>query len=343
MHQLRPVCLAALLCLALPAWGEAPAPSSGDSALQALQWRLAGPFRGGRVDAVAGIPGDHNTFYMGAADGGIWKTTDAGHHWNNISDCCLDAGPVGAIAVAPSDAKVIYAGTGEPFPRGDVLTGDGLWRSSDAGKTWVNVGLRETRIISNIIVDPKDPQHLYVGALGHLFGPNPERGVYESKDGGKSWQRILFVDAETGTADLVMDPADPKTLYAALWQVSRRPWNFSSGGPGSGIWKTTDGGAHWTDLSHNPGLPTGILGRIGIALPQTAKDRVYAVVEAGEGGLYRSDDAGAHWQRLYKKADLNMRAWYFSRIYADTQDADHLWGTEAPGFMESKDGGKTFK
>ena len=337
--------LSAVLLAALPAaWADTPVTApGGDTALQALQWRLAGPFRGGRVDAVAGIPGDHNTFFMGAADGGIWKTLDAGHHWDNVSDCCLDVGPVGALAVAPSDPKVIYAGTGEPFPRGDVLTGDGLWKSTDAGTTWVNVGLKETHIISTVIVDPKDPQHVYVGAMGHLFGPNPERGVFESKDGGTHWLRILFVDADTGTADLVMDPADPKTLYAALWQVQRRPWNFSSGGPGSGIWKTSDGGAHWTDLSHNPGLPAGVLGRIGLALPQTAKDRVYAVVEAGEGGLYRSDDAGGHWQRLYKKGDLNMRAWYFSRIYADTQDADHLWATEAPGFMVSKDGGKTFK
>ena len=344
MHKLGPVCLIALCGLALPAWADGPASApAGDIALQSLQWRLVGPFRGGRVDAVAGIPGDRDTFYMGAADGGIWKTTDAGHHWLNVSDCCFSLGTVGALAVAASDPKVIYAGTGEPFPRGDVLTGDGVWKSDDAGKTWRNVGLKETRIISNVIVDPKDPQHVYVGAMGHLFGPNPERGVYESKDGGTTWQRILFVDAETGTADLVMDPADPSTLYAALWQVSRRPWNLNSGGPGSGIWKTTDGGGHWTELTHNPGLPAGVLGRIGIALPQTAKDRVYAVVEAGAGGLYRSDDAGAHWQRLYEKGDLNMRAWYFSRIYADPKDADHLWVSEAPGFMESKDGGKTFK
>jgi photosystem II stability/assembly factor-like uncharacterized protein len=348
MNTLRPVwplTLLAAVAATLPAaWADAPVINPvGDVALQALQWRLAGPFRGGRVDAVAGIPGDRNTFYMGAADGGIWKTSDAGHHWNNVSDCCLDAGPVGALAVAASDPMVVYAGTGEPFPRGDVLTGDGVWKSTDAGKTWVNVGLKDTHIISNISVDPTDPQHVYVGAMGHLFGQNPERGVYESKDGGGHWQRILFVDADTGTADLVMDPADPKTLYAALWQVERRPWDFSSGGPGSGIWKTSDGGGHWTDLSHNPGLPAGVLGRIGLVLPQTAKDRVYAVVEASEGGLYRSDDAGAHWQRLYKKGDLNMRAWYFSRIYADTKDADHLWVSEAPGFMVSKDGGKTFK
>jgi len=337
----RSLYVAALLAAltALAARGEVPA----DHSLQALQWRLVGPFRGGRVDAVAGSAGDHSVFYMGAADGGIWKTQDAGHHWNNISDCCLDLGPVGALAVAPSDPHVIYAGTGEPFPRGDVLTGDGVWKSSDAGKTWVNVGLKDTRIISNILVDPKDPRHVYVGAMGHLFGPNPQRGVYESKDGGAHWQRVLFVDDDTGTADLVMDAADPKTLYAAMWQVSRRPWDFSSGGPGSGIYKSSDGGAHWTDLSKNAGLPAGPLGRIGLSLAPTAPGRVYAVVEAGESGLYRSDDAGGHWQRLYHKGDLDMRAWYFSRIYADPQDADHLFVTQAGGLMVSKDGGKTFK
>jgi photosystem II stability/assembly factor-like uncharacterized protein len=308
-----------------------------------MQWRLVGPFRGGRVDSVAGIAGDGKVFYMGAADGGVWKSTDAGHHWNNISDCCLDLGPVGALAAAPSDPDVVYAGTGEPFPRGDVLTGDGVWKSTDAGKTWQNVGLKETRIISNILVDPKDPQHVYVGAMGHLFGPNPERGVYESRDGGGHWQRDLFVDADTGTADLVMDPSDPKTLYAAMWQVQRLPWDFTSGGPGSGIYKSTDGGAHWTDLSRNPGMPAGPLGRIGLSLALTAPGRVYAVIEAGEGGLYRSDDAGAHWQRLYHKGDLNQRAWYFSRIYADTQDAEHLFVTQAGGLMVSKDGGKSFK
>jgi len=334
--------LAACLILpSLPAGGD-PAPAA-DPMLQALQWRLAGPFDGGRVDAVAGIPGDKRTFYMGAADGGIWKTTDAGIHWHNVSDCCLKLGTVGALAVAPSDPRIVYAGTGEPFPRGDVLTGDGMWRSADAGKTWLHVGLEDTRIVSNILIDPKDPQHLYVGSLGHLFGPDPHRGVYESHDGGAHWQQILTVDTETGVADMAMDPNDPKMLYAAMWQVSRRPWNFSSGGPGSGLWKTTDGGAHWTDISKNPGLPAGILGRIGLALPASAPGRVYAVVEAKDGGLYRSDDAGAHWQRLYHKGDLNMRAWYFSRIFADPKDADHLFVTEAPGYMISKDGGKTFK
>ncbi len=337
----RVLCLVALFAAALASAALADAPTM--PSLQALQWRLVGPFRGGRVDSVAGIAGDGQVFYMGAADGGIWKTLDAGHHWNNVSDCCLDVGPVGALAVAPSDPNVVYAGTGEPFPRGDVLTGDGLWKSNDAGKTWSNVGLKDTRIISGIVVDPKDAQHLYVGALGHLFGPNPERGVYESKDGGTHWQQVLFVDADTGVADLVMDPADPKILYAAMWQVQRLPWDFSSGGAGSGIYKTTDGGAHWTDLSKNPGMPAGPLGRIGLSLARTAPGRVYAVVEAGEGGLYRSDDAGGHWQRLYKKADLNMRAWYFSRIYADTQDADHLFVTQAAGLMVSKDGGKSFK
>ena len=337
--MIRPRLILAFLLVLSPVMGRA----DGGLALEALQWRLVGPFHGGRVDAVAGVPGDKHTFYMGAADGGIWKTTDAGHSWKNVSDGYLDLGAVGALAVAPSDPKIVYAGTGEPFPRGDVLTGDGVWKSADAGKTWSRAGLAETRIIANLIVDPKDPQHVYAGALGHLFGPNPERGVFETHDGGSHWQQVLSVDAETGVGDMAMDPSDPKTLYVAMWQVSRRPWNFASGGPGSGLWKTTDGGAHWTDLSKNPGLPAGLLGRIGLALPATAPGRVYAVVEADEGGLYRSDDAGAHWQRLYHKGDLNMRAWYFSRIAADPKDADHLLVTEAPGFMISKDGGKSFK
>jgi photosystem II stability/assembly factor-like uncharacterized protein len=336
-----PLSLAALLAvLTLSSLTQAAAP---DPALQALQWRLAGPFTGGRVIAIAGIAGDGRVFYMGAADGGIWKTTDAGHNWVNVSDCCLDLGPVGALAVAPSDPKVVYAGTGEPFPRGDVFTGDGVWKSIDAGKTWIHTGLAETRVISNIVVDPKDAQHVYVGAMGHLFGPNPERGVYESHDGGAHWQQVLFVDADTGTADLVMDPNDPKTLYAALWQVQRLPWNFTSGGPGSGIWKTSDGGAHWSNIGLNPGMAAGPLGRIGLSVPVTAPGRVYAVVEAQDGGLFRSDDGGAHWQHLYAKHDLNQRAWYFSRIYTDTKDADHLFVTQAAGLMVSKDGGKTFK
>ncbi|HEY1992045.1 MAG TPA: glycosyl hydrolase, partial [Gammaproteobacteria bacterium] len=339
MRITRLACLSALL-LCLPALA---APLPADAGLQALHWRLIGPFRAGRVDAVAGIPGDGHVFYMGAADGGVWKSDDAGHHWRNVSDCCLDTGPVGALAVAASDPKVIYAGTGEPFPRGDVLTGDGVWRSTDAGKTWTPAGLADTHIIANIVVDPKDPQHVYVGALGHLFGPNPERSVYESHDGGGHWQRILFVDADTGVGDLAMDPNDPKTLYAALWQVSRSAWNLSSGGPGSGIWKSSDGGAHWSNLAQNPGMAAGFLGRIGLAVPRTAPGRVYAVVEAKDGGLYRSDDGGGHWQRLYHKGDLNPRAWYFSRIVVDPKDADHLFVTGAPGYMISRDGGKTFK
>ncbi len=314
-----------------------------DPTLQALQWRLVGPFRAGRVDAVAGIAGDKQTFYMGAADGGVWKTTDAGHHWVNVSDCCLDAGPVGALAVAPSDPKVVYAGTGEPFPRGDVLTGDGLWKSADAGKTWTQAGLAETHVIANIIVDPKDAQHVYVGALGHVFGPNPERGVYETHDGGAHWQQILSVDADTGVGDLVMDPNDSKTLYAAFWQMQRTSWNLTSGGPGSGIYKTSDGGAHWSNVALNPGMAAGVLGRIGLALPSGAPGRVYAVVEAKDSGLYRSDDGGGHWQLLYHKGNLNPRAWYFSRVFADPKDPDHLYVTEAPGYMVSKDGGKTFK
>ncbi|MGH8371550.1 MAG: VPS10 domain-containing protein [Gammaproteobacteria bacterium] len=314
-----------------------------DASLRALSWRLIGPFRGGRVIAVTGVTQQPSTFYAGGADGGIWKTTDAGHDWQNVSDCCLKVGAVGALAVAPSDPNIIYAGTGESFTRGDMTTGDGIWKSADAGKTWTHAGLDATRVIAKIVIDPHNPAHVYAAALGHVFGPNPERGVFETTDGGTTWRRILYVDNNTGAVDLIMAPDNPEVLYAAMWQIERKPWHLESGGPGSGLYKSSDGGAHWTDLSHESGMPSGPFGKIGIAASAAAPHRVYALIEAHGGGVFRSDDDGTTWQRMYHKANITQRAFYFSRLYADAHDANHLYAPQAAGLMISTDGGKTFK
>ncbi|MGH8427424.1 MAG: WD40/YVTN/BNR-like repeat-containing protein [Gammaproteobacteria bacterium] len=341
---LRRLTMSGLLAAAFIAFSPvAAAGAYPASSLQALQWRLVGPFHGGRSDAVAGVPGQPRTFYFGGADGGIWKSTDAGHNWHNVSDCCLAVGSIGALAVAPSDPDVVYAGTGEPFPRGDMATGDGMWKSTDAGKHWQHVGLDRTRVISRILVDPHNPAHVYVAALGHIFGPNPQRGVYETADGGAHWKRILYVNAQVGANDLAMDPRNPNILYASMWRVSRRPWNFSSGGPGSGLYKSTDGGAHWTAIGRNPGFAPGTLGKIGIAVAPSDPNRVYALVEAQEGGLYRSDDGGATWRRLDSDPNLTTRAFYFGRLYVDPANADHLLSPHAEGLLVSRDGGAHFR
>lgn len=331
--------------LATAAFCAQPARAQAYSAksLQALSWRLVGPFRGGRAVAVAGVTGQPRTFYFGGVDGGVWKTTDGGADWRNVSDCCMDTGAIGALAVAPSDPNVIYAGTGEPFPRGNMATGDGVWKSTDAGKTWTHVGLDDTRVIASIVVDPRDPDHVYAAALGHVFGPNRERGVYESSDGGAHWKKVLYVDEHTGAVNLVMDPANPRVLYAAMWQMQRRPWYFSSGGPGSGLYKTIDGGAHWSEISHNPGMPKGTQGKISIAVAASDPNRLYAMVEAKHGGLFRSDDAGANWQRVYHRSNLTQRAWYFSEVYVDPKNPDRVYAPQVAGLFVSNDGGHSFK
>jgi photosystem II stability/assembly factor-like uncharacterized protein len=308
---------------------------------EGLQYRLVGPFRGGRATGVTGVAGDPSTFYFGSASGGLWKTTDGGAVWKPLWDKFPEAAPaVGAVAVAPSDPNIVYAGTGETNIRGNVATGNGLYKSTDAGKTWSFAGLRDTQVIGRIIVDPKDPNRLFAAALGHTFGPNEERGIFRSTDGGKSWAKVLYVDDKTGGVDVAFEPGNTQILYAGMWQAYRHPWIMESGGPGSGLYKSTDGGSTWTRLSGN-GLPDGIWGRVNIA-PTGNPNRVYAMIEAGKGGLYRTDDGGKSWQLINSKNDYKQRAWYFNTVFADPKDADVVYVLNT-ALYRSKDAGKSFK
>jgi photosystem II stability/assembly factor-like uncharacterized protein len=306
-----------------------------------LRFRQIGPFRGGRVVAVAGVASQPNVYYFGATGGGIWKTTDAGASWLPISDGQLQTGSVGALAVAVSDPNVIYAGMGEACIRGNASNGDGVYKSVDAGKTWRNVGLKDSYHIGAVVVHPKNPDLVYVAALGHLWGPNAERGVYRSTDGGATWKQVLTRGPKAGASDLAMDPTNPRVLYAAFWNVSRKPWRLDSGGPGSGLWKSTDGGDTWNELSRAPGLPRGVLGRIGVTVSPVNPERVWAIVEAADGGVFRSDNAGRAWTKVNEQNILRQRAWYYSHIYADPKSADTVYALNT-GFYRSIDGGKTF-
>ncbi len=306
---------------------------------QAMEWRLVGPYRGGRVTAVAGVPSRPHTFYMGATGGGVWKTENAGHTWTNVSDGFFNTASIGAVAVSESDPNVVYAGTGESPIRGVTTShGDGVYKSTDAGKTWTHLGLEATRQIAKVRVHPKDSDVVYVAAQGNPWGANPERGVYRSRDGGAGWKLVLAVDSDTGAVDLSMDPSNPRILYAATWDHRRRPWFVRSGGPGSGLYKTVDGGDTWTKLEN--GLPE-LTGKIGVAVAADP-ERIYAIVEAEDGGLYRSDDAGESWQRLNSTRVIQARAWYYNHIVADTVDEDTVWVLNVP-LMKSIDGGKTFE
>ncbi|MGA9425829.1 MAG: hypothetical protein WBV33_12190 [Terracidiphilus sp.] len=311
--------------------------------VSALSWRSVGPFTGGRVTTLAGIAAEPNVFYMGTASGGVWQSDDYGQSWKNISDKDFKSNNIGAMAIAPSNPKIIYVGTGDSAPRNTVLTGDGIYKSTDGGKTWTFMGLGETHIIGRIIVDPGNPDVVYVAALGHLFGPNPERGVFKSTDGGQTWKRILYVDDETGAITLAMDPSNPSVVYASMWQVSRAHWTFSSGGPGSGIYKTTDGGGNWTNISHLPGLPTGIFGRTAVAVAPSRPSVVYALIQADykgqAGGLFRSEDAGQNWKLVNNSMDITQRAFYYTEIYVDPKDPDTIYLPNA-GLYVSHNGGE---
>ena len=308
--------------------------------LQGLQFRNIGPFRGGRVTAVAGVPGQPLTYYFGGTGGGVWKTTDGGASWDPVSDKFFRTGSVGALAVAPSDPNVVYAGMGEGCIRGNVSAGDGVWKSTDAGKTWASAGLADTQQIPRVRVHPSNPDVVYVAALGHTWGPNPDRGIFRSTDGGKTWKKVLYVDEKTGASDLVMDATNPRILYAGFWQVGRKPWSLESGGPGGGVWKTTDGGDTWKKLAG--GLPEGVVGRVGLAVSPAQPDRVWAIVEAEKGGVFRTDDGGETWKKVNDDNKLRQRAWYYSHVYADPKNADAVYVLNV-GFFRSGDGGKTFE
>ncbi|HET6912059.1 MAG TPA: hypothetical protein VFH71_01815 [Rhodanobacteraceae bacterium] len=305
-----------------------------------LHWRLIGPFRAGRTLAVTGVPGQPKHFYFGSVNGGVWETHDAGRTWNSIFDA-QDVGSIGAIAVAPSDPNVIYVGSGEADMRSDIAQGDGMYKSTDGGKTWSHIGLTDTQQIGIIRVDPRNANTVFVAALGHPYGPNAQRGVFKSTDGGKTWNKVLGPNDDTGAIDLMFKPGDPDTIYAALWQVRRPPWNVypPASGPGSGLYKSTDGGAHWTQLTD--GFAHKNVGRIGIAISNAAPDRVYAIVDSEDGGLYRSDDGGAHWNKASGDPRIWQRGWYFGQITADPKNPDRVYAMNTI-LLRSDDGGKTF-
>ncbi|MBV9406406.1 MAG: hypothetical protein JO211_13760, partial [Acidobacteriaceae bacterium] len=304
-----------------------------------MQYRLIGPFRGGRSLTAAGVPGDPTTFYFGSTGGGIWKSTDGAITWKSVFDH-EHASSIGSLAVAPSDPNTIYAGTGEACIRGNLAQGDGIYKSVDAGKTWKNVGLKDSRAIGKLIIHPRTPDIVFVAALGHPYGPSAERGIFRTTDGGKTWQRVLFVDDNTGAADVAFDPHNPHILFAAMWQVRREPWTLSSGGPGSGLYRSIDGGDTWKRLETSSGLPDGPYGKIGVAVAANSS-RVYALIEAKKGGLYRSDDGGDSWQLINPDDRFTQRAWYYMHVIADPQDANTVYIMNV-NFHRSTDGGHTF-
>jgi len=312
-----------------------------ENLFEGMKYRHIGPFRGGRSAAVCGVPGQPTTFYMGATGGGVWTTHDGGSNWHNISDGFF-GGSIGAVAVSEWDPNVIYVGGGEVTVRGNVSHGYGMFKSSDKGKTWKQIGLEDAHHIPRIRIHPKNPNLVYAAALGHLYGPNEQRGIFRSKDGGETWEKILYVSDVAGAVDLAMDPSNPRIMFASFWRVLRTPYSLESGGEGSSIWKTTDGGENWEEISGKGGLPEGVMGISGISVSPVNPDRIWAIVESDKGGVFRSDDGGKTWQQTNTERNLRQRAWYYTRIYAGTGDPDTVYVLNV-GFWKSKDGGKTFK
>jgi photosystem II stability/assembly factor-like uncharacterized protein len=315
-------------------------PDTFPAEIRALEWREIGPYRGGRSAAVAGIPSQRDNFYFGATGGGVWKTMNGGKSWVNVSDGYF-GGSIGAVAVSAWDPNVIYAGGGEKTVRGNVSPGDGMWKSTDAGDTWQRSGLNESQHVSRIRIHPTNPDIVYAAVMGNLFDSNEQRGIYRSVDGGDNWSRVLFVSNDVAAADLVMDPTNPRILYASFWRIRRTPYSLESGGEGSGIYKSTDGGDSWTNLTVNEGLPKGALGIIGIDVSPSNNMNVYAIIEADKGGVFRSRDGGKTWEKTNEERSLRQRAWYYTRIYADPADEESVYVLNVD-FHHSKDGGSTF-
>ncbi len=306
-----------------------------------MEWRNIGPNRGGRSLGCAGSPGRTNEYYFGATGGGLWKTTDGGTNWNSVTDGQVTSSSVGAVAVAETNPDVVYIGMGEVQLRGSITQGDGVYKTTDGGKTWRHLGLKETQAIARIRIHPTNPDIVYVAALGHPYGDNEERGVFRSVDGGNNWKKILYISDKAGAADLIIDRTDPKILYASTWQVYRKAWKMWGGGPDCKLWKSVDGGDNWIDLTKNPGMPEGPIGKIGVTVSPADPDRVWAIVEANEGGVFRSDDGGWTWTRINSERKLRQRAFYYSRIYADPWDKETVYCLNT-GLYKSTDGGKTF-
>lgn len=312
-----------------------------DALYSSLEYRLIGPFRGGRSAAVTGVPGEPNLFYFGATGGGVWKTTDGGRTWANISDGFF-GGSIGAVEVAQSDPNVIYVGGGEKTLRGNVSSGYGMWKTEDAGRTWISAGLKESRHIPRIRIHPKDHNIVYAAVLGNIYKPSEDRGIYKSMDGGQTWRKTLYANDQAGAVDLVLDPNNPRIIYASTWRAQRTPYSLISGGEGSALWKSTDSGETWTEISKNEGFPQDTLGIMGVTVSPKNSERVWAIVENKEkGGLYRSDDGGKKWTEVNNERKLRQRAWYYTRIYADTEDEDIVYVLNVQ-YHRSTDGGKTF-
>ncbi|MCC6753793.1 MAG: glycosyl hydrolase [Saprospiraceae bacterium] len=307
---------------------------------RAMEWRHIGPFRGGRSCAIKGVPSKPNLFYMGTTGGGVWKTTDAGMHWDNISDGYF-GGSIGAVEVAPSDPNVVFAGEGEQTIRGNVSPGRGIWRSEDGGKSWKHMGLAQTRHIARIRCHPANPDIALVAALGNVFKSHPDRGIYKTTDGGRHWKLVLHVNDSTGAVDLSYDPSNPRIAFASTWNMRRTAHSMSSGGPGSGLWRSTDGGDTWVCINDHPGLPKGTWGICGVAVSPSNNDVVYALIENEQGGLYRSDDAGKTWRLVNGDRSLRQRAWYFSRLCIHPSNPDEVYVLNV-SLHRSTDGGKRF-
>ena len=338
----RMAIVAALMLALAEGRSAADGPGYDPALFAALKWRSIGPNRGGRSVAAAGSTSRPNEYYFGATGGGLWKTTDGGATWAPVTDGQLRSSSVGAVAVSASNPDVVYLGMGETQLRGNVMQGDGVYKTTDGGKTWKHAGLQDTQAIARIRIHPTNPDIAYVAALGHPYGANPERGVFRTTDGGATWKKVLFRSDRAGAVDLSIDPSDPRVIYAGLWEVYRKPWILWSGGPGSGLFKSTDGGDTWSELTRNPGLPRGVVGKTAVAVSPADPRRVFALVEAEDGGVFRSDDAGATWTRVNQDRDLLQRAFYFFRVYADPKDRDTVYVLNFL-FEKSTDGGKTYK